>query len=853
MKGQTPREIKHRSLFWLFRRRLLYETRKYTPGIILTAGVTALFVAMLVVGSSFLSASYRAMGIKGPRIFDIKYPTESISIALEMPRAVNITCGVSDFYAVESVRLYYSIDFMKTSVPIEGKLFATNLSGQFYRFTIDYVLAESGIPEPLTYLFFIWANNSAGYFTHEDNGQSFFSIRLQEASGQGINYQDPSLLQAIQRVQIGIYNQTTTRDPRPTLSLWINQTSTAWVSINGNSSTQRSGARYYSFVPATNLNVGLNNITFFVQQNKLYSRTILVNRVDTPITLTSLKPGNGSTVYNSLRWINFTANDYIKCNVSLAGNFNKAWNISSYQKYFSFRVEFNKTFGNYSVDINAADNYGNTRYFTLHFTFQKSSEPYIYIFSPRNTSSLVNITIGINASFSEACNVTVENLNVTGSARSYLNITSGILGGMGLTRGWNYLNITATNVDGRVNSTILRVMQQPYIIHHFTFNPFAIPGGKLYVDLNFSTNYTASISGDLWYIFDYTPPYQHVLFSIINSTTSTGVRKGILRATINIPLYAEHVLFNFTVYFGPESKHYDQNGQDFHVPVAYLYQDLQGPVIREIRIAPSGRYFSTTTTISSNDKAKIRVNLFDVTGVKNASVMFSLNSTFDKNATLNMTYEGGSSNKNGYWYVVLPSQVNGSVVYCRIVLYDILNNTDYYSVQYQVTDRLNPYLYVGVIPGLLSPDFEEFVIGAITTLLVIMVLVIVVFIAIFISINDQNVKREMYREEDRIFILKHVCKLDREAISKYYYTEQLIQDSIGYGVGAMLGFLVLGPLFVAILKLTIIKWTIDFQDMFYFSFITLESWVILLLLLFVLCALLLKLVQVDKYVAKMVN
>ncbi len=81
--------------------------------------------------------------------------------------------------------------------------------------------------------------------------------------------------------------------------------------------------------------------------------------------------------------------------------------------------------------------------------------------------------------------------------------------------------------------------------------------------------------------------------------------------------------------------------------------------------------------------------------------------------------------------------------------------------------------------------------------------------------------------------------------------EQLVQDSIGYGIGTVLGFLVLGPLFVSILKKTIIEWTFDFQEMFYFSFISLESWVYLLLVLFVLCALLLKRVQVDRHVTKM--
>ncbi len=227
------------------------------------------------------------------------------------------------------------------------------------------------------------------------------------------------------------------------------------------------------------------------------------------------------------------------------------------------------------------------------------------------------------------------------------------------------------------------------------------------------------------------------------------------------------------------------------------------------------------------------------------------NSTFDSNATLNMTDRSGSSNGNGYWDVILPSHINGSQVYCRIIMYDVLNNTDSYNVQYTVNDALNTNLDEGVIPGLLDPDFEKIVTGAISTLLMIMVLIIVVFISIFIALNDQSVKREMFREEDRIFILKHVCKLSPATISKYYYMEQLVQDSIGYGIGALLGFLLLGPGFVYILKLTIVKWTFNFQEMFYFSFISLESWVVLLLMLFILCALLLKLAQVDRYVTKM--
>jgi len=851
MKRQIPHEIQHRSLFWLFRKRLLHETRKYTSGIILTAGVTALFIAMLVVGSSFLSASYRAMGIKGPRVFDINYPSSAIEISPVMPQNVTITCGVSDFYAIEKVRLHYSINFMNTAILLDGVLFESNISGQFYKFTIDIT------PEPRTYLFFIWANNSAGYFTHEDNGQSFYAIRIVEAgTGTGITPQDPGL--PIQWVRVGLYNTTTTRDPRPAMSLLANKESTAWIEINGNASIPRSNVRYYVSIPSANLPIGLNNITFFVQQaSKTYKRTMLVTRIDTPLSLASMRPANGSVVFNNLRWINFTLNDYARSSVSIIGNFNKTWILTSYNQRYSFHLDFNNTFGNYSIRIDASDHYGNAAQFNINFTFQQSDHPYIEIVSPKDQSALVNLTIGITVSLSEICDVSVENLNKSGSMQMFPAISQGLLGDVGIIAGWNYINITANNSKGLVNSTILRIFQQPYIIHKFTFKPFAIPGGNLYVDLNFSTNLTIPPpGGSLWYLFDYMGPYETPKsFSIVNGTTIGGIMRGILRAVIDIPVDVEHVLFNFNITFGTSHVvHYDQNGHDFHVPVAYVYMDMQGPTIQDYWIGPS--WYSIIpgpkVNATSNEKVKIWLNLFDVTGVKNVSVLFSLNSTFVLNATFKMNYKGGGSNGNGYWDVILPSQVNGSRVYCRIIMYDMLNNSAFKDYDYWVIDILNTNLK-NVVPGLLPKDYEEMVLGAIKTLLAIMAMVIVVFIVVFIAINDQNVKREMYREEDRIFILKHVCKLDAPSISKYYYIEQLAQDSIGYGIGTLLGFLVLGPLFVSILKITIVEWTFDFQEMFYFSFITLESWVALLLVLFILCALLLKLVQVDKYVAKMVN
>jgi hypothetical protein len=134
-----------------------------------------------------------------------------------------------------------------------------------------------------------------------------------------------------------------------------------------------------------------------------------------------------------------------------------------------------------------------------------------------------------------------------------------------------------------------------------------------------------------------------------------------------------------------------------------------------------------------------------------------------------------------------------------------------------------------------------------------MVLIISVFLVVFILMNDQNVKRELYREEDRIFILRNVCKIPYSSVKKYYYIEQLTQDLIGYALGLLVGFFLLAPFFVWVVKVTLIAWTFDFQSLFYLSYITLESWVYLTLILFVLASLLLKLIQVDKYVERLAH
>ncbi|HME56603.1 MAG TPA: hypothetical protein VKM55_30665 [Candidatus Lokiarchaeia archaeon] len=844
MKRGSP--LEPRSLFWLFKKRLFFETRKYTAGIILTAGITALFISMLVVGSSFLSAAYRATGTKGPRIFDIKCPASSINITLEMPRSMNITCGVSDYYQIETVHLYVSTDFMKSSIPLNGTRFDTNLSGQYYRFTIDF----GQFPQPITYLFFFWANNSAGYFSYENNNGNFYSIRLMTIGEiNPINPQDPAMLKVIQRVQIGIDNLTTTRNHRPDFKVWLNDTSPAWINAGNYTYPIRTGARFYDFLLDQDLSMGSNNITIFVQQKRLSIKSFLVTRINTPLNITKSTPGNRSTIFNHLSAMSFSTNDWITCNISLSGPSNNTWLITSYNKSFDLAWKFNNTFGNYSLAISGTDYYGNSLSCYINFSFSKSPSPYITIVSPKRSITLPNMTITIVANFSEVCNITIRNTNQSVSLLSFVNVTSGGFPGITLIRGWNYINMSATNAAGKTNSTLLKIQQQPYVIRSIYYDVFALPGGKLNININFTTNYTAS--GVVSYSFDYSNLYHNVSFSLQNSSLYNGIQQGILHVAISVPKTTSNVLFNFTLFFGPEKKHFDQNGYDYHVPVQYLYADTTAPVPNSILIGPSTNVYSTS--ISSNDKVSVLVNFYDVTGVKNATVIYAVNSSaFHGNVSVNMVNISGSTNGVGNWNAVLPSHGNSSTIFIKIVVYDVLNNSQAYSTQYTVHDILNTNL-VNVIPGLLDPMYKQAITGAISTLLVIMVLIIVVFLAIFISINDQNVKREIYREEDRIFILKHVCKLDYASIKKYYYIEQLVQDCIGYGAGTLLGFFLLGPVFVGILKITLVAWTFDFQRLFYFSFTTLESWVGLLLLLFILCALLIKLIQVDNHVAKMAH
>nr|MDO8117417.1 hypothetical protein [Candidatus Sigynarchaeota archaeon] len=189
---------------------MFHETRKYTAGIILTAGVTGLFISLLVLGSSFVSASYRASGLKGPNVYEVVYSPRSLNISTDMPDNVFVTCGVSDYYPVDTIRLHYSVDFWKTSVFLNASYLFSNITGNYYQFTLPMR------DVPTTYLFYIWANNSAGYFSYNNNGGHYYSILLfiEEEQDPG-NPPDPNLLRVVQQIYIGIDNATTTRNPKP--------------------------------------------------------------------------------------------------------------------------------------------------------------------------------------------------------------------------------------------------------------------------------------------------------------------------------------------------------------------------------------------------------------------------------------------------------------------------------------------------------------------------------------------------------------------------------------------------------------------------------------------------------------
>ena len=822
-----------KSLFWLFQKRLFHETRKYTAGIILTAGITALFVSMLVIGSSFLSSSYRATGTNGPNIFDISYTPTELNVSLEMPDQAEITCGVSDYYDIGEVYLHYTLDFWKTSVKLNGTIISSNLTGTYFHFSFPLEKV------PKTYLFFFWANNSAGYFSFEDNNGNYYNLRVNEGEDEvPTDPDDPLLLKVFQKIIIGIDNSTITRNPRPDIKIWLNGTSDSWIRLNNYTSDNLTGSKFYVFSLPEDLIIGTNNLTINVFQDQLYTKNITITRLDTPLNITSKYPDENETILNYLDEIYFEINDWARINITLDGPLNATWRFEVYQKNVTIPFSFNRTYGNYSLNVSIEDYYDNSKNVFYNFTFQKSFNPFIHLLYPLNNSKIANNSAELNISFSEICNITLENLN-TSDIYSFENVENDTIGGINLSTGLNLLNLTATNQDGGKNSTLIYLEQQTYIVYNFYYDAFVVPSDEFQAFVNFSTNETAS--GTLWYQFDYTGIYDSVNFTLYNGT----LQNGLLIASIQAPVDKNHLLFNFTLYFGPEQEHYEQNGFDFHVPIDYLYQDEQGPVLR-------GLTFNPTNEITSNDQVLVKPTFYDVTGIKNATLIFSTLANFTLNSTYNMTYTGSDSSKNGIWSGEIPAHDNGTTIYYMIRAFDLLNNSAMFTGSYTVNDVLNTQLD-NVIPGVLNPQFEKAITGAITTLLTIMVLIISVFLVVFILMNDQNVKREVYREEDRIFILRNVCKIPYSSVKKYYYIEQLTQDLIGYALGLLVGFFLLAPFFVWVVKVTLIAWTFDFQTLFYLSYITLESWVYLTLILFVLASLLLKLIQVDKYVERLAH
>ncbi|MHA1683710.1 MAG: hypothetical protein ACTSUE_22420 [Promethearchaeota archaeon] len=827
--------MKGKNLSWLFFKRFRFETRKYTAGIILTAGVTALFISMLIIGSSFQSALFRATGQKGPNINNILYDNSIVDLNETRPNYLNVTCQISDFYSIERVRLYYTMDFWESSEVLDGTYLLTNLSGNIYTFSIKLRNTTT------TYLFFIWANNSAGYFNYNDNNGGFYHKRLQFDDGvDPTPPADPT--SAFQKIMVGYYNWTVTRDPRPNVVVWANQSSNATVYVNGDNLGLQAYKDFFIFEPSSDLQIGINNIniTLFQENDGVknnYSRVINITIINTPINITFMTPENNSVVYNYLDKITFLVDEHVRADIRLTGPVNQSWNVTSYLVNYTLPFLFNDTHGIYNLSIFVENRNGRNNTFLCTFNFTLSPHPYISIQNLVDMDKVVNNSLTIHANFSEICNVTFENLNVTNSSINFTNQVEYNFTGIPTVAGMNFINISVENADGNRNYTVLKVQKERYIIHSYYYPPIVKPENYLTVLVNFSTNETAS--GIMKYNFDYNSTIYTESFSLLNGT----FQEGFLQAKVLVPQSINDIEFNFTLNFGPEEINYNNSGNYYHVVVGYYYYDNVGPQNRDLSFSsiPKSIHYNT-----------VRINLFDVSGVRNATIIYTNDPTFFENKSLEMEYVGTDIEyNNGVWEAKIPPYSNSTTVYFQILTYDKLNNSASYGIySYTVDDSFinNPEQY---IPGVLEINYEKAISGAITTLLAIMVLIIIVFLAIYISMNDQNVKREIYREEDRIFILKNICKLSDKSIRKYYYIEQIFQDGMGFIIGSVLGFLVLAPIFVDIVKFTLIEWTFDFQDLFYYSFVTLESWVGLLLVLFVLSSLLLKILQVDRYIEKL--
>ncbi|MHA1791386.1 MAG: hypothetical protein ACTSVI_02000 [Promethearchaeota archaeon] len=820
-------------LAWLFKKRFKYETRKYTSGIILTSGVTALFVSLLVIGASFLSASYRATGKKGPNIFDVVYDNSIVNLNETSHQLVNVTCGVSDFYKLDTIRLYYSINFWNDPPEfVDGVYLNSTLKGNFYSFSFN----ASG--KPKTYLFFIWANNTAGYFNYNDNDGNYYSKKLVYYSDDASSIpSDPT--RVFQQVIIGHYNTTKTREARPQIKVWVNKISTAWIIVNNVKGSTLSESEYFVFNLESDLNGGLNNLTICVLQENidLYKKTYWINYTTQPPYIVEASPANGSNVYNNIENIFLKFDEPVRVNATLNGTSNQSWSNDNLMTEIYFDFTENISFGNYSLSISAIDHFGIKGVYNVNFSFQKSLHPYIHVFSPENNSETVNNSIMLSMMLSENCNLSVINLNNTFNL-TMPNFTTGVLENISLVSGMNVLNVTAVNQDGMKNSSILLVTKKDIILNELNYLPVATPSSVYTVQINYSC--LIDLNATLYYAFDYSSSFQTESFILINETT----QYGILEAMINIPASVSHL--EFYINFENNSSVYvlNNSGNNYHVSVAYYYFDTYGPEFRGVSYNPS------INSINSNMKLNISVNLYDVAGVQNVSIIYSTNISFIENYTINMTYKGNDALlKNGDWFGTVPEHQNGTRIYFKLIAVDQLNNSAELSNSFIVKDVIRP----ANVPGVLNTDFKSSIIGAISTLLAIISLVIVVFIVIFFSINDQNVKRELYRERDRIFILENICKLNKDAVRKYYYIEQLTQDGLGYILGLFIGLFLLSPIFIKILKVTLIAWTYDFHEMFYYSLGTLESWVFLLIFAFISAALLIKLIQVDKYIEKLVH
>jgi hypothetical protein len=825
-------------MFWLFGKRFSFETRKYTSGIILNAGVTALVIAMLVVASSFLSASYRANGQQGPRIFSIMATASTLDLSLDMPRTVNVTCGISDYYPVEKVLLYYSTDFWKSRVSVAGTVLSSNLTGTYYQFTIPLLQ----VPE--TYLYFLWANNSVGYFSYADNQHYYYSILVQnENASVPFNAQDPKLLHVIQSMQIGYGNGTTTRNPAPFIYVELNETSPISLVLNGNPSDSWAftGNRIYNLTLPMDLTVGTNLITLNVDQKRIFSFNFTVIYSPVPLNITSMNFANNSVVYNYMTNMTFSANDLVQAHVTTTGPQVGTWNSTTYATSFTVPWTFGQVYGNYTIGVSINDHYGGSFTETYSVSFQKSEFPWIHVDSPANGSTVVASNITITANFTEACAAVASNLNTTTSTPIIQNVTNVTLPALALMNGWNYIQVNATNLANKTTSVLLRVNQVLYSTNNGSRDLYVVPGGTFHLVVNVTSLVVPN--GTLRYALVNSSGL--TCYSVSLNITGGELGYYTMKASIPIPLATIDMFYNYTLQFNTTAIIFNEDGQSFHVLVSYLYQDTEGPTVSEEGFSPG------VNSITSSNYVTIILDLNDLTGVKNASIEYATNPSLATPTKANMTFTGEPvSNGIGDWVVTLPPYPNSTTVYFKVLMYDVLNNSASFTGSYSVHDVLNPNTDQ-IIPGVINQTFNKAINGAIGTLIAIMVMILSIFIVIFITINDQNVKREIFRESDRLFTLKHVCELSEKSIRHFYYIEQGLQDLIGYGIGIVMGFVVLAPVFVWIIKITLISWTYNFQTLFFLSYSALGSWVGLLLVLFVLSGLLIKMLQVDRHVAKM--